>query len=70
MCRPLKSIDFLSLLTAESVLQELDAQLLELAEIAIDVDLSDGTSRAQFQRNITFIKGYFERLERLVLDAN
>lgn len=70
MCRPLKSINFLSLLTAESVLQELDAQLLELAEISIDVDLSDGTSRAQFQRNITFIKGYFERLERLVLDAN
>lgn len=67
-CRPLKSVDFLSFKAPEDVLKALNDELLDLAEIAKETEFQDAGQAAQFKRNVTYIKGYFERYERLVRD--
>lgn len=69
-CRPLKSVNFYGLSTPREVLKVLDDQLKELAVIAGDTDFSDPGQVEQFMRNIVFVKGYFERFERLVRDSS
>lgn len=65
-CRPLKSIDFNQFKTPSEVIKALDEQLGELSLISADTDFSDSKQRALYERNIIFIKGYFERYEKLL----
>lgn len=67
-CKPLQSVNFYGLTTPREVLKKLDEQLLELATIAGETDFADAGQVEQFMRNIVFVKGYFERFERLVRD--
>lgn len=65
-CRPLKSVYFEGFLNRGDLLVALEEELEVLAEIASETDFGDDDQRTQFQRNVTFIKGYFERYERIV----
>lgn len=65
-CRPLKSIDFNQFKTPSEVIKALDEQLGELVAISSDTDFFDANQRALYERNIVFIKGYFERYEKLL----
>ncbi len=65
-CRPLKSIDFNQFKSPTEVIKALDEQLGELVLISADTDFTDIKQRALYERNIIFIKGYFERYEKLL----
>lgn len=65
-CRPLKSIDFNQFKTPSEVIKALDEQLDVLAKISSETDFSDSEQRLLYERNIIFIKGYFERYEKLL----
>ena len=65
-CRPLKSIYFDGIETKGDLLIALDQELEDLADIANEVDFANDEDRLQFQRNVVFIKGYFERYERIL----
>lgn len=65
-CRPLKSVDFNSFTTTTDVIRALDEQLLELENISNETDFTNSNERALYERNIVFIKGYFERYEKLL----
>ena len=64
-CRPLKSVDFNSFTKPSDVLKTLECELRELASISLETDFTDAAQREMYQRNIVFIKGYYERYERL-----
>jgi hypothetical protein len=64
-CRPLKSVNFNYFKQPREVVWALDQELLNLAEIAAETDFSDVGQADQFRKNVTYVKGYFERIERL-----
>lgn len=68
-CRPLKSVYFGSFQKPAEVLKALEIELRELALIAADTDFKDAGQIEMFERNVVFIKGYYERYERLVRDS-
>lgn len=68
-CRPLKSVDFQSFKTPADTLKALESELLDLAEICKETDFTDPGQQQLFERNVIFIKGYYERFERLVRDG-
>ena len=68
-CRPLKSVYFGAYTRPADVLRDLEAQLKELAEISLDTDFEDDAQIDLFDRNVRFIKGYYERYERLVRES-
>lgn len=65
-CRPLKSVDFNQFNTPSDVIRALDEQLLDLENISNQTDFSKLNERVMYERNIIFIKGYFERYEKLL----
>lgn len=67
-CRPVKSVDFRSFTTPSDVLKALESELRELAVICNETDFTDAGQSALFERNVLFIKGYYERYERLLRD--
>lgn len=68
-CRPLKSVHFGGFTKPAEVLKALEEELHELANICTDTDFSDDEQKALFERNVLFIKGYYERYERLIRDT-
>lgn len=68
-CRPLKSVYFAAYQKPAEVLRALESELHELAAICLETDFSDHNQRDLFERNIIFIKGYYERYERLIRDS-
>jgi hypothetical protein len=67
-CRPLKSIDFQKFQTPAQVLRELQDELEELREIAIETNFQNKEEANQFSRNVLYLKMYFEKYERLLRD--
>lgn len=68
-CRPLKSVYFGAYTKPADVLRDLEFALKELSDICDDTDFGDATQVQLFERNIIFIKGYYERYERLLRDS-
>ena len=68
-CRALKSVNFNGFTKPADILKSLEAELLDLSDICRDVDFSNPSDVAQFERNVLFIKGYYERFERLIRDG-
>lgn len=67
-CYPLKSVHFGGFTKPADVLKALEDQLRVLAEICLETDFTDAYQMALFERNVLFIKGYYERYERLIRD--
>lgn len=67
-CRPLKSVNFGAFEKPKDVLRALEIELEDLAKICQDTDFTDESQRSLFERNVIFIKGYYERYERLIRD--
>lgn len=68
-CRPLKSIEFSTFTEPKEVLKAIENELKELSDICADTDFSDDIQRSLFERNVIYIKGYYERYERLLRDG-
>ena len=68
-CRPLKSVNFAGFDKPADVLRALESELNDLAAICLDTDFMDASQSALFERNVLFIKGYYERYERLIRDG-
>jgi hypothetical protein len=68
-CRPLKSVHFAGFTKPTDVLKALEEQLHELSNICLDTDFTDASQTALFERNVLFVKGYYERYERLIRDS-
>lgn len=68
MCRALKSVDVRSIKSVKELLKAIDAEYVELAAIAAEMDFSDSAHIEQFSRNVTYLKTYFEHCERIVND--
>ena len=68
-CRPLKSVHFAAFTKPADILRALETELNELAEICMETDFTDASQSALFERNVLFIKGYYERYERLIRDG-
>ena len=67
-CRPLKSVYFGAFTKPADVLRALEVELKDLADICNETDFTDEAQVQIFERNILFIKGYYERYERLLRD--
>lgn len=63
MTWPLKSVE-LSTLTRDECITCLGDALTELHDMTLTADFSDEHEIAQYKANITFIKRYYEALER------
>lgn len=59
----------MSLETPADTLRVLEGELKELAKICLETDFTDAGQSALFERNVLFIKGYYERYERLIRDS-
>ena len=68
-CRPLKSVYFGAFTKPADVLRALEVELKDLADICNETDFTDDAQVQIFERNILFIKGYYERYERLLRDS-
>lgn len=68
-CRPLKSVNFKGFTKPAEILKSLEDELNSLADICLETDFSDARQLALFERNVLFIKGYYERYERLIRDG-
>lgn len=66
MCRPLRSFDVLVLSSVPDVLRAIDSELIELEQIAAETDFDNPAHAAQFERNVAFLKTYYERAEVLI----
>lgn len=69
-CRPLKSVYFGGFTKPSEVLKALEQELRELSKICLETDFTDNSQKELFERNVIFIKGYYERYERLIRDSN
>lgn len=67
-CRPLKSVYFGGFTKPNDVLKALEVELRDLAQICLETDFTDESQKSLFERNVIFIKGYYERYERLIRD--
>jgi len=63
MCRALKS-QTLKDLPPQQTLEALKEALRDLKEIVSDTDFSDSAHVSQFKANISYLKTYYEQLER------
>jgi len=68
-CRPLKSVYFNSFTKPADVLKALEQELRELGQICLETDFTDASQKSLFERNVIFIKGYYERYERLIRES-
>lgn len=68
-CTPIKSVNFMAFNKPAEILKSLEAELANLANICLETDFTDAGQVALFERNIIFIKGYYERYERLIRDS-
>lgn len=68
MSRPLKSVNIQRFEDVKSILKAIDCELGILCEIAADTDFSNPEHTAQFSKNITYLKTYYEHCERLIRD--
>lgn len=65
-CRALRSLIISRLTNPTDVLRELQMQLDELRQIAIDVDFDNPDDVRIFSENLAYIKRYFETYNRLI----
>lgn len=68
MCRAVKSVGISTFTSTKVAFIKLEEVLKELKEIANDTDFSDSAQTEIFIRNIQFIKTYYEKIERLLLN--
>ena len=60
--------DPMSLNTLDEVVAEIKISLLNLKDLAKTIDFSITEQREKYYNNFTFLKRFYERAERIVLD--
>ena len=63
MCRALKSVNLYNLTLPQTV-EALKEALQDLHEIATETDFDNPAHTSQFRANITYIKSYYEKIEK------
>jgi len=68
MSRPLRSVDISKYKDIKTLLKAIDSELSILCDIAVSTDFNNPEHTAQFSKNITYLKTYYEYCERLIRD--
>jgi len=59
----------LSLLTFDAAITEIECGLLNLRILTLNTDFTDSDARQNFGDNVTYLKQFYERAERIVIDG-